>query len=544
MKKILQIRVILSLVMVFMMVFAFSSSGFSNESQVKNVIVLICDGTGSSHITLSRWYKGSPLTLDEMLVGGIKTYCSNSIITDSAPAATAFATGFKSDSGFISVLPSEITVPSPENVSEKDKYRPVATILEAAKLKGMATGIIATSLIQHATPACFSAHVPDRNNYIEIAEQQVYQQMDVVLGAGKFFLLPKTAAGMRNDGANLIEELNKMGYDFVENVTQMRSSSSNKIWGAFANESLAYDFDRDPAKEPSLAEMTQKGIEVLSRSPKGFFLMVEGSKIDWASHANDPVGVISDVLAFDAAVKVALDFAKNDRNTLVVACADHGNGGMSIGNMANNYTYEKLSLASVIDPLKKATLTGEGAEKLYNADRSNVQEVLAGKYNLPNLTPAEINYIKMLPLGYGNYAVGPILSKRCGIGWTTNGHTGEDLFLYAFGPNKPCGLLDNTEIAKHLEGALRLDLAEASKALFVNVADTGLEWSIKTDYKGMGPNNPFVVITSGKNIAELQVSTNIMYLNGKIINLEGITYLINGVAYITQQALDLLKAAK
>lgn len=131
--------------------------------QVKNVIVLVPDGCSATHITTARWYKGEPLALDEMISGGVRAYGADSIITDSAPAATAFATGWKTSDKFIGVLPDSITIPSVSKISDELKMKPVATVLEGAKLNGKAVGLIATSNIQHATPAAYSAHWPDRN---------------------------------------------------------------------------------------------------------------------------------------------------------------------------------------------------------------------------------------------------------------------------------------------------------------------------------------------------------------------------------------------
>ena len=138
---------------------------------------------------------------------------------------------------------------------------------------------------------------------------------------------------------------------------------------------MSYELDREKLTptEPSLENMTEKALNLLSKNNKGFFLMVEGSKIDWASHANDPVGVISDVLAFDKAVEKAIEFAKKDGNTVVIVAADHGNGGLTIGNRDTSKNYDKLPLSAFIDPLKKASLTGEGLETKLNADRSNTK---------------------------------------------------------------------------------------------------------------------------------------------------------------------------
>jgi alkaline phosphatase len=531
----------------FVLIVALLASAFlvatpaeAESGAVKNVIILVGDGMGSAHTTLARWHKGSPLALDEMVSGAVRTYSAESLITDSAPAATAFATGFKSNDKMIGILPSVVAVPGLAPVSPEDHYKPVATLLEGAKLLGKATGLIATSNVQHATPAAFTSHWHDRNDYNEIAKQQVYQQIDVVLGGGKKYLLPKELGGTRQDGLNLLEELKDMGYKIVTNTEELLQVKADKLWGLFADDAMAHDFDRDPAQEPSLAQMTQKAIEILSKDPDGFFLFVEGSQIDWASHANDPIGVISDTLAFDEAVKVALDFAKRDGQTLVVAFSDHGNGGMSIGNKASDHTYTKLSYAQVIEPLRKARLTGKGVEAKLNADRSNIVEVMAQYYGITDLTPEEIEAIRQAKPGSLNYVIGPMLSRRSYIGWTTNGHTGEDLFLYSYGPGKLTGTLENTDIARRVAAAMGLDLARLNQDLFRPVREVFKEANVIWDTSN--PHLPKVIIEKGGVRAELPVGTNMIFINGSKQYLPGLVVYSQprGITYIPTSVTQLL----
>lgn len=531
----------------FVLIVALLASAFlvvtpaeAGSGAVKNIIILVGDGMGSAHTTLARWYKGSPLALDEMVSGAVRTYSAESLITDSAPAATAFATGFKSNDKMIGILPSVVTVPGLAPVSSEDHYKPVATLLEGAKLLGKATGIVATSNVQHATPAAFTSHWHDRNDYNEIAKQQVYQQIDVVLGGGKKYLLPRELGGTRKDGLNLLEELKNMGYKIVTNTEELLQVKADKLWGLFADDAMAHDFDRDPAKEPSLAQMTQKAIEILSKDPDGFFLFVEGSQIDWASHANDPIGVISDTLAFDEAVKVALDFAKRDGQTLVVAFSDHGNGGMSIGNKASDHSYSKLSYAQVIKPLRKARLTGKGVEAKLNADRSNIVEVMAQYYGITDLTPEEIEAIRQAKPGSLNYVIGPMLSRRSYIGWTTNGHTGEDLFLYSYGPAKLSGTLENTDIARRVAAAMGLDLARLNQDLFRPVREAFKEANVIWDTSN--PHLPKVIIEKGGVRAELPVGTNMIFINGSKQYLPSLVVYSQprGITYIPTSVTQLL----
>ena len=161
-----------------------------------------------------------------------------------------------------------------------------------------------------------------------LAEQMVYQDMDVVLGGGRNYLDP----AKRPDKEDLVKVLRDRGYLYVTNRAEMLEAKSGRLWGAFAETGMARDLDRDPAVEPSLAEMTRKALQLLSQKKKGFFIMIEGSEIDWAEHANDPVGCGSEVLAFDAAVQAAFEFAQKDGHTAIVIAPDHSTGGMSIGN--------------------------------------------------------------------------------------------------------------------------------------------------------------------------------------------------------------------
>ncbi|MCX7884517.1 MAG: alkaline phosphatase [Caloramator sp.] len=515
------------------------------QKKVRNVIFMLGDGMGVAHTTLSRWYKGSNLAMDEIVTGLIRTYGADSVITDSAPAATAYACGIKSDDKFIGVYPEKIILPTEKAVDEKDAYKPVANVLEGAKLLGKSTGLVSTCQFPHASPAGFSSHVSNRSLYNDIAMQQVYQGIDVVFGGGKQYLVPDIEKG-RKDGNNLIEVLKNMGYDFVEDTQSMKNTKANKVWGIFAEDSMDYDIDRDKAKQPSLLEMTQKAISILNRNNKGFFLFVEGSEIDWASHANDPVGVISDTLAFDNAVKYALDFAKKDGNTLVIVVSDHDNGGLSIGNSSTNSTYPSLPLSKVIEPLKKAKYTANYVEKLLNANRSNIVEVMRDYYGITDLTQDEIESIKNAKSGYFNYVVGPIISKRACIGWTTTGHSGNDVALYAYGPYAPKGLVENTDLANIMAKAMGFDLKDVNDELFVDIEE-GINYipNATAELDTTDAANPVLEITKGNITAQLPINTNILKIGNKHYNLKGITVLSkNNRIYVSEDALDIIYDAK
>ena len=542
MKK--KIALLLSTVMIFgsLHCTALANEGSSAQTDsVKNVILLIPDGQSVGGTTLARWYNGGkPLAVDEMACGLVRTYSSDAAIADSAPSETAMATGFKSHTGFVGVLPDVNSMPGMNPLAKGDERKPIASVLEAAQLAGKSTGIIATSEIMHATPADFTAHDPSRKNYDNLSEQQVYQDIDVVLGSGEKYFTKE----VRGDGEDLVSEIKNLGYDYVTSIEEMNSSDSEKIWGMFAPVDMAYDFDRDLSKEPSLAEMTSKAISTLSKNENGFFLLVEGSKVDWAAHANDPIGVISDTLAFDDAVKVALDFAKKDGNTVVISVTDHGNGGITIGNTATDSNYDKLHIDEYIEPLKKATLTGEGVEKLLNDDRSNIVEVMSKYYGVDDLTEEEIKAIKDTEAGSLNYTVGPIISKRANIGWTTTGHTGEDVPLYIYAPSnceKLSGVVENTDIAKYMSRVMGIDLATATSELFVPVRQEAEKLGATVLWDNTDSLNPNVVINiEGKEIV-VPVNKNIAYVNGNKITLSGVT-VFNGInTYVPQDILELIK---
>lgn len=444
---------------------------FNSEAEAKqakkdptNVIMLVMDGSSNNAVSLARWYKGESLAMDEILTGGVTTHSAESAITDSAPAGTALATGHKSNSGYVGVLPSVVDMPGVEG-NPDNAFKPVANVLEGAKQLGKATGIVSTSEIQHATPASFSSHVTSRSNYDDIGEQQVYQNMDVILGGGYDYLKSEN----RKDGENLVSVIEEKGYDLITTRDELLTTKSDKIYGSFAGSSLAYELDRTKTNpnEPSLAEMTFTAINTLNKDKDGFFLMIEGSKIDWAAHANDPIGMVTDILSFDDAVNEALKFAKKDKNTMVIAVTDHGNSGITIGNENTNSTYDKINISNYINPLKKATMTVDGALSHLKPDRSNLVEV-AKLYGLDHLTAEEtaaLNATETKKLA-GTFV--NLLSKRADLGYTTGGHTGDDVFLYSYGPKRISGLVDNTDLAKEMANFMGIKLDKITKDLYTN----------------------------------------------------------------------------
>jgi alkaline phosphatase len=528
-----------------------------SDAKIKNVIVLIPDGCSQSVETLARWYSGQPLELDNMLSGTVSTYSTDSVITDSSAAATAFATGYKTTNGFICIGPSNSTVLSTLDMpDEKLQYRPLATVLEASKLKGKATGLVATSRVSHATPAGFASHVDNRDNETQIIEQMVYENIDVVFGGASGYLVPKAEGGKRTDGENLTKILLSRGYQYVDTKDKMTNLSSGRAWGLFASSHMNADIDRAELAptEPSLSEMTGKAVQLLSRDKDGFFLMVEGSQVDWADHANDPAYAVTDFLAFDKAVKVAVDFAKKDGHTLVLAFPDHNTGGMSIGSYSDaNYT--STSVEHLIAPLKGMKLSSTGlATKIGNdVSSGNIKTQLKNWWGI-NATDKDVNEILKL---YNNskgislsYAISEVISRNhTVIGWTTNGHDGSDVPLWSYGPDRLTGHVDNTEIAGYIAKELGFDLNKVNSRLFVEVGDVfskdnGDGKLDKNEYRLETANSSNPVLRIGD--CQLPIDKNILIRNGITHELEGIvTYAPEtGRIYIPAEVVPLVKRDK
>jgi alkaline phosphatase len=302
------------------------------DKKIKNVILLIADGTGVAQISSGQIeLVGAEgyLNLQRMPVTGIiKTQSSNSLITDSAAGATAYSCGMKTDNGMIAFLPDGSHC---------------KTLLEFAEENGMSTGLVATSTITHATPASFASHVRSRGNQVGIAEQYVESGVEVFFGGGREFFIPQDQDGSsRSDDRNLIEEFESKGYEYVSTAEEMKKSTSDKVLGLFANSGME-SVDRSP----TLADMSSVALSKLETNDNGFFLMVEGSQIDWAGHGNDAEYAIREMKDFDEAVKVALDFAAKDGETLVVLTADHETGGMTMLNSSEDA--KKLRVEWVTD---------------------------------------------------------------------------------------------------------------------------------------------------------------------------------------------------
>ncbi|MGF9696789.1 alkaline phosphatase [Paenibacillus sp. MABNR03] len=404
------------------------------KKQIKNIIFLIGDGMGTAYTSAYRYMKDDPSTkvmertvFDPYLVGTQMTYPDDDSqnVTDSASAATAMSAGVKTYNAAIAV---------------DNDHTEVKTVLEQAKENGKSTGLVATSEITHATPAAFGAHDISRKNMDAIADDYYDElingdhKLDVLLGGGK--------SNFVREDRDLSKKFQEAGFSYVTDSSTLLADTNEQILGLFADGGMDKMIDRT-SETPSLAEMTNTAIDRLSTNENGFFLMVEGSQIDWAGHDNDIVGAMSEMEDFAAAFQAAIDFAKEDGETLVVATADHSTGGLTLGK-DGEYNF-------FVDPIKAAVRTPDFMAAQI-AEGASVEETLKSYLKL-ELTAEEIQSVKDAAKDADvttiDNAIEAIIDNRSFTGWTTGGHTGEDVPVYAYGPasHRFAGLIDNTDNA-------------------------------------------------------------------------------------------------
>ncbi|MEN3008838.1 alkaline phosphatase [Pseudothermotoga sp.] len=399
---------------------------------VKNVIYFIGDGMGFNHVYLASILEGRPLNMMKtQYVGIVRTFSANTWVTDSAAAGTAMASGFKTKNGMIGMLPSGEPVPS---------------IAEVLKSYGVKVGIVVTCRITHATPAAFYGHVPDRDMENELAEQLIKSDFDVIMGGGLRHFMPASVKGSsRKDEKDLLALAKERGYTLITKKSELAQITSGKVLALFASSHLAPASERT-GEQPMLYEMVQKALELLSKDGEPFFLMVEGSQIDWEAHGNDPYGVWKEVVEFDKAIGVALEFAKKNPDTLIIVTSDHETGGLSTST--GTYMLE-------VEKLRKFKANTDWFLARYNIDEK--QKFLAGVKEYYDIEMTDEEYEQLLsikktaktaydlPNAFGRY-----ISSKALLGWTTFDHTGDPVPLFAFGPGAEhfTGWLDNTDIPR------------------------------------------------------------------------------------------------
>jgi len=497
---------------------AWSHAAWQPLPTARNAIILIPDGCSHATVTLARWYAGRPLAVDGILTGSVRTHSATGVLTDSAAAATAMATGFKTAAGALAVTPPP-EAPFRTAGTPPEAWHPLATVLESARLRGLAVGLVVTASPAEATPAGFAAHAVSRTADDAIMMQIVHQGFAVVLGGGRDALLPRAAGGSRRDGADLRAVLRARGYTVVETREQLAAARGPRVWGAFAAGDLApqADIAETHSGQPSLAEMTLQALVILRDAPAGFVLVVEGSLIDGCGHDNDAIGAVTEFLAFDDAVRVALAFAAEDRHTLVVGCADHDTGGLTIGRrppLATAATRDTL-----VAPLRQMRLTARGIEQKIGADtsRATLAAHVRAWWGI-TLTPAQADELDQL-VNIQRYrparAIGDVVSRHhLAVAWAGFDHTGADVPLWSYGPGRLVGNHDNTAIGRAVAAALRLDLDAATGELFVDAATL----------------DPRAVIDSGASGgAALRLGRAVIPFNRDILRLDGREHRLGGV---------------
>lgn len=283
------------------------------ESSPKNIIFLLGDGMGYPQITAAKYVHGN-LNMSSMpYTGTVYTHSHDSKVTDSASSATAFAAGYKTINGMLGVMPDGTT--------------PVQSIAHYANELGKSTALMATSRITHATPAAYAIHHDDRGEEYIIAEKYVESGIDMLLGAGSDYFLPESAGGTRPDDRNLISEMEEMGYLYLDSEEELSQISGQDRVVAFLEGG-----DLAPAAErgDQAGQLVSAALDQLSKDEEGFFMMIEGSQIDWQGHANEAELMIEELMDFDSIVGSILDFAEQDGNTLVIVTADHETGGLTL----------------------------------------------------------------------------------------------------------------------------------------------------------------------------------------------------------------------
>lgn len=523
-----------------------SDVAYANErGKAKNVIMLIADGMSTEAITLARHTKGDSLAMDEISVGSVITSWANGPITDSAPGGTVYAAGEKTNNKYIGTSVNDT---------------PMASILEGAESVGKATGIVATSEITHATPGDFTAHTNNRKYYNQILQQQINQDMEVVLGGGfnkaSGFSSEVSSDEFESYYEEQVNNIKEEGFDFITTKDQLTSYDGDKLWGSFADADLKYDFDRQSDNDnvqPSLAEMTNKAIEVLNKDEDGFFLMVEGSKVDWAAHANNTVGIVSDILAFDEAVKAAIEFAKTDGNTVVVVTTDHGNSGITIGSSYYNEnieSYDKATYENTTDLLKNATITEERFNEIASGKSNDEIKAIAKKYYGIDLNDEELAIVKGEQGEGRQVGIREVIARRVGIGYTTGGHTGEQIYLGVYAPSDVElleGVVDNTEVNKYMQRVLFGEeiLSSYTKEIYQDgeVILNKIEGT-KTSIDETIKYSPKLTIERLGNVIEVDLYTNNYRINGEEKELKTVVPYINGKYFIPQELIDIVSNLK
>ncbi len=411
-----------------------SAGSVMAESAPKNIIYMIGDGMGPAYTTAYRYFKDDPNTkvvdptvFDTILRGMAHTYPDDhTYVTDSAAGATALSSGHKSYNGAIAV--------------DTDK-KPVKTMLEVAKERGMTTALVATSQINHATPASFASHNESRRNYDEIANDYIDNKIagklpvDLMLGGG-------TKYYVRED-RNLVEEFKAAGYQYSDDFAAMNDLKQVPALGLFAEVGLPFALDENPTR---LTQMTTKALDLLDgQNDKGFFVMIEGSQIDWCGHANDIACAMGEMDDFAKSIEQAKAYVDKNPDTLLVITADHSTGGLTLG-AHGQYKWETDVVKGV-----KAT-AGTITKALLESDDLKAVWQKYSDIEFTDANSIKLNEAKKMGDKALLLAVKDIINHASFTGWTTGGHTAIDVQVFAYGKRAEdfYGSQNNTAIADKL----------------------------------------------------------------------------------------------
>lgn len=413
-----------------------TTTGAFAQTAPKNVIYMIGDGMGPAFTTAYRYYKDDPTTkeiettvFDTILKGMAHTYPDDhTYVTDSAAGATALSSGHKSYNGAIAVDTAK---------------KPVKTMLEIAKEQGMTTALVATSQINHATPASFAAHNESRRNYDDIANDYIENKIagklpvDLMLGGGTEYFI--------RDDRNLVDEFKQAGYQYGDDIQNLGQITQVPAIGLYAPKGLPFALDENPTR---LKQLTSKAFDLLDgQNDKGFFVMIEGSQIDWCGHANDIACAMAEMDDFAKSIETAKAYVDKNPDTILVITADHSTGGLTIG-AHGQYKWETDVIKGV-----KAT-AGTLTNLLMESD--NLKKVWQENTSIEFTAENEIKLKQAKAMGEKtlNLAVKSIINDLSFTGWTTGGHTASDVQVFAYGKNSDdfVGSQNNTDIAKKLIG--------------------------------------------------------------------------------------------
>ncbi|WP_224333280.1 alkaline phosphatase [Haloprofundus halobius] len=377
------------------------------RGDVKNVIVLVGDGMGFDHIEVTEEVHGR-LALQEFAhTGYTQTDSRSGEVTDSAAAGTALATGIMVYNGQVSVFGEEGT----------DDGVELTTQLEVAERLGMETGLVSTTRVTYATPAVYASHVGDRDEESEIVSQMIASGAEVMMGGGR--------SEWSDDQLTTAEE---NGYELLYEASDLEDASGDRLLGLFADSHIAYTLDRDDST-PGLLDMTETAVDRLEDGDEGFFLMVEGGRIDHAAHVNDIATTVAETKEFDDVVAFAREYAAEHEDTLVIVASDHETGGLATGD-SHGSPIETGKIANAeASNLRIAVEIEEGAD---------VADAVA-EYAHVELDDEEISHLEsQADESFDRLlvALGEVLSDRLGVDWTTQEHTGPAQVLMATGPGE------------------------------------------------------------------------------------------------------------